>query len=831
MYRIYAFNTRYYDESKREYITAAENKLIYDSTIEDYKIGKGSITLETGKAGSFTFSLYPDHPFYDSFVRLKTIITVYKSGKIIFRGRILNDVTDYWNNKVFTCEGELSFLQDHIVRPYSFSGTPETFFKQIINEYNDRMDEYKRFKIGRVTVVDPNGYIARSNNGYDTALANLNSRLIEDSLGGYFYITHGEDGTEITPTINYLADFTHTATQKIEFGSNLKNYTKTVKAEEIATAIIPLGATVDDGNSETEDPKLTISEINGGKDYVYSEAGVSLYGWIYKTVSWDDVHEVEILKKKAEEYLQTVIEQNITLELTAIDLHLIDPTIESINIGDRVHVISKPHNFDAVLVCNKQTIDLLKPDSDTLTLGHTYSTFTESNSKLTSAMSQYVNIPKTVNSLSSKVVSMNNSVVNAEQKATEALNTSQNTSGDIEALAEKVNKNEQNIATNKTNIATNASDIDDIESEIIDLNRKVNTNSTNLSALQEDNSTHFSDIADLKEDVATNTENISKNATDIGTLTTSVSTNKTDITGLKNTVGTHTTKINNLTSSLEDKADKSYVDDAVANASSGDFSDSFPDGLPIANGGTGGTDRATAFGNLAYLGENPVSSVANDTIAKWRDIGSGHCFYNKSGCLNNQPQQYGTLLNIVRNGYAEVTQIWNGHVNSELYIRSGNDSGWGTSWKKMIDTTNILDLVYPIGSIYTYTPVDENQSSLPNPAEMFGGTWERIYYRFLYAQSDEYVLARSLSGESFHTLTENELPSHRHEGLDALSASQTVYAVDTTGSDSNGIGLKANTDNKTATYRSGVNTAYTGGGEAHNNMPPYLSVAMWRRIA
>lgn len=359
----------------------ADKTLIYDSTIEDYKIGKGSISLETNKSGSFTFSLYPDHFFYDSFIRLKTVITVYKSGRIVFRGRILNDVTDYWNNKVITCEGELGFLQDSIIRPFSFNGTPEDLFTKFVNEHNSQVDEFKRFKIGEVTVVDPNNYIARSNSGYESALSNLNSRLIEDSLGGYFYITHGEDGTDPIPTLNYLSNFTKVASQVIEFGSNLKNYTKTVKADDIATVIIPLGKEVDDGDDKTENQKLTIASVNDGKDYVYSEEGVALYGWIYKVIEWNDVTQAANLKAKAEAYLTDVIKHNVTIELTAIDLHLLDQSIESFNVGDYVRVISIPHNFDSTLLCNKQTIDLLKPENDTLTLGYTCATFTRMSTR------------------------------------------------------------------------------------------------------------------------------------------------------------------------------------------------------------------------------------------------------------------------------------------------------------------------------------------------------------------------------------------------------------------------------------------------------------------
>lgn len=373
----------------------ADSTLIYDSTLDDYKIGKGTISLETNKSGSFTFSVCPDHFFYDSFVRLKTIITVYKSGKIVFRGRILNDVTDYWNNKVITCEGELGFLQDSIIRPFSFTGTPEDLFKKFIEEHNSQVDEFKKFKVGTITVIDPNNYIIRSNSTYESSLSNVNGRLLEDSLGGYIHITHGEDGSDPMPTINYLSDFTKVASQSVEFGSNLKQYTKTVKATDIATAIIPLGSEIDDGDSETENKKLTIESVNNGVDYVYDETAVALYGWIFKVVSWDDVTEAANLKAKAEAYLEKVVKQNVTIELNAIDLHLLDRSIESFNVGDYIRVISEPHNFAETLLCQKQTLDLLKPENDTITLGYTYSGFTETVSKISSVTSSTIDGVKT----------------------------------------------------------------------------------------------------------------------------------------------------------------------------------------------------------------------------------------------------------------------------------------------------------------------------------------------------------------------------------------------------------------------------------------------------
>ena len=378
----------------------ADDVLIYDSTLDDrkYHIGKGVITKEAGKSGSFVFSLYPDHIAYRDIVRMRTVVTVYKFNSIVFRGRVLNDVTDYWNSKEMTCEGELGFLQDSIIRPYSFTGSVAELFTQLVTQHNAQVDEFKRFKVGTVTVT---GTTTMTQEGYVTAAENINSALV-DTLGGYLHVTHDDEGA----TLHYLADFTETATQAIEFGSNLKNYTKTVKAEELATAIIPLGATVDDGNSETDDPKLTIATVNDGKDYVYSTEGVALYGWIVKMVEWSDVTDAATLKSKAEAYLQTVVNQAVTIELNAIDLHLLDRSIESFNVCEYVRVVSAPHGFAATMLCNKQTLDLLKPENDTVTLGQTYATFTERNTKALNNVARLASLQSAASKLTNTLAAL-----------------------------------------------------------------------------------------------------------------------------------------------------------------------------------------------------------------------------------------------------------------------------------------------------------------------------------------------------------------------------------------------------------------------------------------
>lgn len=126
---------------------------------------------------------------------------------------------------------------------------------------------------------------------------------------------------------------------------------------------------------------------------------------------------------------------------------------------------------------------------------------------------------------------------------------------------------------------------------------------------------------------------------------------------------------------------------------------------------------------------------------------------------------------------------------------------------------NILSKVYPVGSIYM-------SLSSTDPKTLFGGTWERLKDRFLLAAGDTYS-AGATGGEATHTLTKDEMPSHNH------------YAAINGGTDSYGqnrttIGSFAN---KAQGYSDSSTIFATGGGNAHNNMPPYLAVYMWKRTA
>lgn len=351
------------------YKVYADEFLIYDSVLEDYVITNGTLSKEVNKSGSFEFGVYQDHPYYDRIQKLKTIITVYKNDKLVFRGRVIDDSAGFYNDKVFTCEGELSFLLDSILRPYEFSGTPADYFRMMIANHNSQVDAEKQFTIGNITVEDKdqNNYIVRSNTNYIKTHTELTDKLLEN-LGGYLHITRN-DG--VSPIINYLADFPYKSNQTIRFGENLLDFTRKNSCESIVTAIIPLGAKLEDSEE-----RLTIEGVNGGVDYIYDETAVQKYGWIFDVVTWDDVTIADNLLTKARTYLSNSILQNVTIELSALDLSMMDHSIDTFEVGDYIRIESEPHGIDTEFLLEKQSFDLLNPSSDKIVLGHTYASFT-----------------------------------------------------------------------------------------------------------------------------------------------------------------------------------------------------------------------------------------------------------------------------------------------------------------------------------------------------------------------------------------------------------------------------------------------------------------------
>ena len=147
-------------------------------------------------------------------------------------------------------------------------------------------------------------------------------------------------------------------------------------------------------------------------------------------------------------------------------------------------------------------------------------------------------------------------------------------------------------------------------------------------------------------------------------------------------------------------------------------------------------------------------------------------------------------------------------ASAGINIESFTGEDGKLSYVPSIDKAWLLDAFYPVGSIYQSV----NSTS---PATLFGGgTWERIEDKFLLAAGGTYA-AGSTGGEASVSLTVEEIPSHNHGNYIEIASNASDKYIG---------GGSAYGD----LYRA---TANTGGGQPHNNMPPYLAVYVWQRTA
>jgi len=130
------------------------------------------------------------------------------------------------------------------------------------------------------------------------------------------------------------------------------------------------------------------------------------------------------------------------------------------------------------------------------------------------------------------------------------------------------------------------------------------------------------------------------------------------------------------------------------------------------------------------------------------------------------------------------------------------------------DNNKLYPNPFPVGAIYM--SVDSR-----NPSQIFGGKWEQIKDRFLLAAGSTYK-AGNTGGSATHKLTTNEIPSHSH---------RTGILGNVSYNPGTNMGQGGNSAGVLFDQNAGVLTTAVGGSAAHNNMPPYLVVYIWKRVS
>ena len=385
------------------------NDTIYDPRIPRCFLEDPKLHQKANKVGTLSFRVYPTHAQYGQFVKLASVVSVYKDSRPlpIWRGRVLSTVMRTDKSMQIECEDLLAYLLDSIVRPFDFSGTVVDFLKYILTQHNEQVTATQQINLGTVTVVDPNNYIHRSSVDYLSSWEIIESRLIK-TLGGYLRLRHEIDGMYL----DYLAGTQEdlpTSRQVIEYGENITDLTEEVGADETYTACIPLGAKIklEDDTGEEIERRLTVESVNAGVDYIVNDEAFAQYGWICAPVAdttWDDVTLPENLLTKARAFLNNQgVKLRRTLKLTAVDR----PEVESFDFLEYVRVQSTPHGIGASYLLTEKTTPLADPRGTTVTVGDTSLTMSDTT------LSGFKDAQERIESVSG-TVDLNNAQTNAE---------------------------------------------------------------------------------------------------------------------------------------------------------------------------------------------------------------------------------------------------------------------------------------------------------------------------------------------------------------------------------------------------------------------------------
>ena len=387
------------------YQILCDNKILYDPRDDDFFVYNPRCKLAVNTVGEASFSIDTEHPHYEDLKKLKSVFEIRQDGFPIFKGRMTDDTRDFDNIKMVDLEGVMAYFNDSIIKPFIFpddflnnagyvqaaasGNVVEFFLSWLISQHNSQVQDFQKFKLGKVTVADPNNYVSRASTAHLKTWEVLKTYLFESVLGGYLCIRYEDDGNYI----DYLSDFEATNTQKITFGENLLDLTSASDASATYTAILPLGKKKSEIDTESDDDsRLTIEELGDGDitsdlvkkgDTIYSKSGVEQYGWIYAPVSettWDDVTTAANLQSNGVDYMQnTALKLANTITIKAVDLHYSDEEIASFRIYRYILVESAPHNHEDRYKLSELDIDIQNPQNTIITLGDTQLSMTDIN--------------------------------------------------------------------------------------------------------------------------------------------------------------------------------------------------------------------------------------------------------------------------------------------------------------------------------------------------------------------------------------------------------------------------------------------------------------------
>lgn len=359
----------------------ATGAIVYDSRLEDAVLIDPVLHQKDNAFGSFNCEMPTNHADYANLRKRRTIYSIYKDDATnpMWKGILISGTDALDSSVTLYFEDFMSVLRDSMQDAFVFTGTPAEFLAQLLAAHNAQVQPWQQITLGTVTVTDPNDYIRRSSESELSTWEAIETRLIK-TLGGHLrmryagglaYLDYLEgDTSNLDPYLN-------TSTQVIEFGENLKEFSRVVSASGIYTACIPKGAKIEkyDENGDVYSEALTIADVNDGSKYLIDADAVALYGFRCAPVAdttWEDVTVAANLKTKGQAYLSgEAVKLANTIKLGAIDLRHLGVASDSFGFLDYIRVNVYPFDLDAIYLLTEISIPLDDPSELSISLGET----------------------------------------------------------------------------------------------------------------------------------------------------------------------------------------------------------------------------------------------------------------------------------------------------------------------------------------------------------------------------------------------------------------------------------------------------------------------------
>lgn len=475
-------------------INDGEEKVIHHPSINELKVTSGQIKTGINVAASFTFTLLPNNPGFSLIRPLKTLINVknLKTGKMEFEGRVLSPKVSMDEGGKFinsyVCESELGYLNDS-TQSFSQLGTnpsPSTILAKILYHHNrDVKDDFhdKSFRVGIVEVEDSTVALD-SFLEYDGTFDTIDSKLLK-VLGGELQVRKENE----IRYLDYLKSIGEVKKTEIRIAKNLKTIQQEIDPSAVITRLVPLGKEQESNqnNSEDSNPRLTISEVNDGLDYIEDTQARNAFGIVTKTQVWDDVDNPNILKAIGRSFLAKNNRVKKKTILTALDLSLLGIDPDQYEVGNYHPIINPVMGINETLRIVEKTTDIINPNQNTLAVGDTFKTSSKYLSEANKVQGNIEKITSTVTRQSNQIFSISSDLSTTKQELDLTKQTLESYQSSTGTNISEVNEQIRTLLGVVEDLQLSITDIESIVSveQIQSMQQGINNNTEGITTIDE----------------------------------------------------------------------------------------------------------------------------------------------------------------------------------------------------------------------------------------------------------------------------------------------------------------------------------------------------------